>query len=106
MLFFGSIGSDTFAVPSSGSNDTTRSETNTALTSIMKGTALEAMVADDQHCLYIGLVEQPRIMRLNFTGQALNSVSEEAELIVASDDLNWINSMWISDNFLWFTHNR
>lgn len=95
MLAFGSIGSEILAFPTLNDSE---SETD-SLTSIQG--AFEAMVADDTHSIFIGLVENCRILKLNFSD--LNS---QPEIIGETNGFNWINSMWIDENYLWFTHNR
>lgn len=94
MLIFGSLEKELYTFPTS--NFSIISKVNR-----VKGIGGEAMVADNQKTIFMALADKPHVHRWN-----VSQPISQAQTIIEDANLNWINSMWIDQGFLWMTHNK
>jgi hypothetical protein len=66
----------------------------------------EAMTADDQGYIYMGLLNIPEITKWNATSDEPISTDDETDVLLQKPELAWINSLWIHEGYLWIVNNR
>lgn len=60
----------------------------------------QAMTTANEQIMYMGILDSSSIISWN----TLNPINRQ-ELVIHDIKLQWINSLWIYDEFLWMTHN-
>ena len=60
----------------------------------------QAMTTANGKIMYMGILDSSSIISWN----TLNPLNRQ-ELVIHDTKLQWINSLWIYDEFLWMTHN-
>ena len=105
-LYFGTLSKELYSLPTSAL-DNSANEPLLNLTKVLgHGQRLglcDAMTADNQQNIYMGLVDKTQVVRWNTS--EFSDLNKQ-EIILDDPVLRWINSLWISDGYLWITHNK
>ena len=108
-LFFGTLAKDLYSIPTSFLD----TFTNKSLLDISQiqnhGSRLgscDVLAADDQKNLFMGLVDKQIVVKWNTSKSMTDPDTNVQETVVRNPILNWINSLWIRDGYLWLTHNK
>ena len=110
-LYFGTLAKDLYSISTQTFLDMSSNKSILNITQNIQnhGSRLgscDTLAADDQRNLYMGLVDKQIVVKWNTSKSMTDPDTNVQETVVRNPILNWINSLWIRDGYLWLTHNK